>query len=66
MIYSYEITHNKETNDFNGDNAQQFIITLGTNAQAGDVEGILEQLLEQVINKRTINDIKRELEESEG
>ena len=64
MIYSYQITHNKETNDFNGDNAQQFIITLGTNAQAGDVEGILEQLLEKIINERTINDIKRELEES--
>lgn len=49
MIYSYEITHNKETNDFNGHNAHQFIVTLGTNAEAGDIEGALEQLFEQLM-----------------
>jgi hypothetical protein len=49
VIYSYQITHNKETNDFNGHNAQQFIITLGTNAEAGEIEGMLEQLFEREV-----------------
>ena len=55
MIYSYQVTHNKETYDFNGHNAQQFIVTLGTNAEAGDIEGVLEQLFEQLLKERTSN-----------
>jgi hypothetical protein len=52
MIHSYQIIHNKETCDFNGHNAQQFIVTLGTNAEAGDVEGILEQLFQRYLSEK--------------
>jgi hypothetical protein len=46
MFHSYYVLHNKETQDDNGNEAQQFIVTLGSPEDVAEVQFQLESLLE--------------------